>query len=126
MTDSMISDDVYKIGVLSGILGGLGLYTYTQFIKKKSYLVEWSALVKTAKGSNTTKDVSFNEDGQTDPSEDLHDVEKLVGSETFSERYKNHQQLINHIFQRVILEKPEYKDLKPENVQINILHVHVL
>jgi len=43
--DTYITDDVFKIGVLAGIFGGIGLFGYSQFLKKKSYLIEWHASI---------------------------------------------------------------------------------
>jgi len=115
MSDSHISDDIFRLGVLGSLVGGLGLYGYSQFLKKKSYLVEWRASVKT----------SDEQDGEDEAPPVIGWVS---GTSTFTERpvwAKSHADVMDRVFE-IVCAHEKFKNVSPENIIVEVPHIHVL
>jgi hypothetical protein len=132
---SHISDDIFRIGVLGmcvsdnvsnlrllifpvgTMIGGLGLWSYSQFFKKRSYLVEWRAAVLNNGGSSDDLEATAATAGP---------VEWVTGTSTFTERQAmDHTDVFNRVF-AMVQKHEKFQGVPPENLIVEIPHVHVL
>jgi len=125
MSDSHISDDVFRAGVLSTMAAGLGLWTYSQFFKKKSYLVEWRARVAPYTSETGDDAATTNLD---DPEQFFGPVGWVTGTATFTERpvwAKSHTDVFDRVFD-IVCKHEKFQNIAPEKILVEIPHIHVL
>lgn len=120
-SSGQISDDVFRAGVLTTLVGGLGLWTYSQFFKRKSYLVEWRA---SSPGSDTKGDTGYHDAAVHEE----HFFPFLTGTTAFTERpmwARTHNDIFDRVFEAV-RQKEQFRDVSPEDLKVELLHIHVL
>lgn len=113
-SSNIVSDGAYKVGVLSTAVAGLGIYVYSNYLQRKSYLVKWKAAV--------TRDI----DGvDLDP----HNYDWINGSFSYTTRpwyVRTHQEVVDKLWNEYLSQQPLFKDISPEHVKIEIENVNVL
>lgn len=119
MSDSYISDDVFRIGVLSSLAGGLALFGYSQFLKKKSYLVEWRASVKPP---------AEQADGKQEEERENDVIGWVSSTSTFTERplwAKSHADVIDRVFE-IVRAHEKFVGVPADQILLEVPHIHVL
>ena len=112
MSDNYVSDDFFKIGVLTGLVGGVALFGYSLFLKKKSYLVEWRA--------------TLNPDYME--AEEENCLQRVMGTTMFMERpiwAKSHEDVLNRVFE-IVKEHEKFQNVPADKIIVEIPHIHVL
>lgn len=109
MDDSSF-DSVFKIGVLGSLVTGVSLYGYTNYIKKRSYLIHYSVYEK-------------------EESDDKEKENQIVGTYMYTERpcfARTHKDLVDKVYEEIIKPHPQFEGVPVENVRIDITKIHVL
>lgn len=125
---SHISDDVFRAGVLTTLVGGVGLWTYSQFFKRKSYLVEWRASSLSGPSSPSAPTSDVGDIDPTVPERDRHFFPLLTGTTAFIERpmwARTHNDIYDRVFEEV-RQKEQFRGVPPEELKVELVHIHVL
>ena len=118
MSDDFISDGTFKGIVLAGISTGLAYIGYSNFYKRKSYLVEWSAQLNDPQDSGGDC-VNNDQDGSIK-------CEEICGTTAFTARpteCKTHEDIFHHAQAKAEKETPA---LQGKSFTFHVRNIHIL
>ena len=110
MSDDWISDGQFKGLSLTALIGGVALYGYNQFFRKRSYLVEWSA---------TRNDDLSALDKEETPFE-------KHGTLALTDRFNTHEDLVAHVLAEIQARDAELGAIDPSHIVLQIGRIHIL
>lgn len=111
--DALLSESAFRVGVLGSLAAGIGLFSYKNFFARRSYMVQFKAMV-------FTKD----ELGQSIVDDNLVYESTIV----FQDRpifTKSHEDIVHHVLDYVC-KNERFQNVDPNTIVIDISRIHVI